>query len=57
MKRVFPIVRQAGVVLGTLDSFLEEQGYTVPLDLGAKGRYFSSMFRFDTHIAAKLEEM
>lgn len=29
---------QAGVVLGNLESFLHPKGYTVPLDLGAKGR-------------------
>ncbi|PRP81410.1 hypothetical protein PROFUN_11031 [Planoprotostelium fungivorum] len=28
---------QAGVVLGNLESFLHPKGYTVPLDLGAKG--------------------
>lgn len=29
---------QAGVVLGALETYLEPKGYTVPLDLGAKGR-------------------
>ncbi|TPX32062.1 hypothetical protein SmJEL517_g04764 [Synchytrium microbalum] len=28
---------EAGVVLETLDNYLRDQGYTVPLDLGAKG--------------------
>lgn len=30
-------VVDCGVVLETLDQFLESKGYTVPLDLGAKG--------------------
>jgi (R)-2-hydroxyglutarate---pyruvate transhydrogenase len=29
----------AGVVLEDLDNYLGERGYTVPLDLAAKGRY------------------
>ena len=28
----------AGVILESLDNYLAELGYTVPLDLGAKGR-------------------
>jgi hypothetical protein len=32
---------QAGVVLEHLGDYLAEQGFTVPLDLGAKGRYVS----------------
>ena len=28
---------QAGCILETLDSWLQERGYCVPLDLGAKG--------------------
>jgi FAD/FMN-containing dehydrogenase len=31
-------VCQAGCVLQTLDEYLEEKGFTMPLDLGAKGR-------------------
>eukprot|EP01116_Phalansterium_solitarium_P001986 TRINITY_DN11845_c0_g1_i1.p1 TRINITY_DN11845_c0_g1~~TRINITY_DN11845_c0_g1_i1.p1 ORF type:complete len:517 (+),score=168.60 TRINITY_DN11845_c0_g1_i1:337-1887(+) len=31
------VVCQAGVVLQALDSFLSERGFTVPIDLGAKG--------------------
>lgn len=33
------VVCQAGVILSNLDSYLMERGHTVPLDLGAKGRY------------------
>lgn len=29
---------QAGVVLANLESYVNERGYTIPLDLGAKGR-------------------
>lgn len=31
------VVAQAGVVLETLENYVEESGYRVPLDLGAKG--------------------
>lgn len=31
------VTAEAGVVLEDLDNFLEPKGYTVPLDLGAKG--------------------
>ena len=34
---------QAGVVLGALETFLDDYNCTVPLDLGAKGRYKSLM--------------
>ena len=29
----------AGCILEVLDNYLAEQGYIMPLDLGAKGRY------------------
>jgi len=31
------VICQSGVVLSALDSYLEEKGYTIPIDLGAKG--------------------
>jgi len=33
------IVCDAGCILEVLDKYLEERGYIMPLDLGAKGRY------------------
>jgi FAD/FMN-containing dehydrogenase len=32
------VVCQAGIVLDTLEKHVEKFGYTIPLDLGAKGR-------------------
>ena len=36
---LFPgiLICQAGCILGTLDSFVSDQGFTMPIDLGAKG--------------------
>lgn len=36
---IFPgiLVCQAGCVLGKLDDYVKEYGFTMPLDLGAKG--------------------
>ena len=31
------LVCQAGCILEALDGYVEERGYTMPLDLGAKG--------------------
>lgn len=33
------LVCDAGSILEVLDKYLEERGYIMPLDLGAKGRY------------------
>ena len=36
---LFPgiLICQAGCILGNLDSFVSDQGFTMPIDLGAKG--------------------
>ena len=33
------LVCEAGCILESLDKLLEEKGFIMPLDLGAKGRY------------------
>lgn len=40
------VICQAGVILGKLDAYLAERGFTVPLDLGAKGRQILLLFPF-----------
>lgn len=33
------VVCESGIILDTLEKHVEKFGYTIPLDLGAKGRY------------------
>ena len=37
---------QAGIILDTLERHVEQFGYTVPLDLGAKGRFVTKLTVF-----------
>jgi FAD/FMN-containing dehydrogenase len=45
---------EAGVILQQLETFLDAKGYSIPLDLGAKGRYKSfSQIQFEKNIAVR----
>lgn len=53
------VICQSGVILGNLETFLNERDHTVPLDLGAKGRYrkFITILILTHFKAVILEEM